>query len=211
MASRYSAVVFDFGGVLISPITNRISEVAERHGVSMEELLHVLMGPPAESTDDHPWHRAERGEIPVQGFQELVQPWADEMGIELHGDEFDIILDGVFRVHDDVVQRIVELRAAGMTTALLTNSFVEFRAHLESHVDFRIFDLVIDSSEVGFRKPEPEIYALTTQRLGIAADRILYLDDFLANVEGARRAGWDAIHVTGSEQALAELDRALAG
>jgi hypothetical protein len=51
---RYSAVVFDFGGVLISPITDRITEVAARHGVSMERLLHVLMGPPNISTRDHP-------------------------------------------------------------------------------------------------------------------------------------------------------------
>ena len=201
--------MFDFGGVLISPITDRITEVAERHGVSMEELLHVLMGPPDVSTDDHPWHRAERGEIAVEGFQELVQPWAEELGIELHGDEFDIILDGVFRVHDDVVQRIVELRAEGITTALLTNSFREFREHIESHVNFSIFDLVIDSSEVGHRKPEPAIYELTTQRLGVPPERILYLDDFMANVLGARAAGWDAIHVTGAAQAIEALNLAI--
>ena len=112
-------------------------------------------------------------------------------------------------MHDDVVNRIVALRAQGITTALLTNSFVEFRDHIEKHVDFKIFDLVIDSSEVGCRKPEPEIYALTTERLGLAPDRILYLDDFLANVTGARAARWDAIHVTGPEQAIAALDLAL--
>jgi putative hydrolase of the HAD superfamily len=208
-SQRYSAVVFDFGGVLISPITDRISEIASRHGVSMSELLQVLMGPPDVSTDDHPWHRAERGEIAVEGFQQLVEPWATELGITLTGDEFDIILDGVFKVHDDVVNRIVALRAEGITTALLTNSFKEFRAHIEEHVDFSIFDLVIDSSEVGHRKPEPEIYELTTERLGIAPDRILYLDDFLANVVGARAAGWDAIHVTGPQQALEALELAL--
>ncbi len=208
-ALRYSAVVFDFGGVLISPITDRISEVAARHGVTMDELLHVLMGPPNVSTKDHPWHRAERGEIAVEGFQHLVQPWATEVGIVLTGDEFDIILDGVFKVHDDVVRRIVELRSEGITTALLTNSFKEFRAHIEKHVDFGIFDLVIDSSEVGHRKPEPEIYELTTKRLRIAPERILYLDDFVANVNGARAAGWDAIHVTSQQQALAALTEAL--
>ncbi len=206
---HYSAVVFDFGGVLISPITDRISEVAARHGVSTDELLHVLMGPPAVSTSDHPWHRAERGEIAVVGFQQLVQPWAGEAGIVLTGDEFDIILDGVFKVHDDIVSRIVELRSEGITTALLTNSFKEFRAHIEEHVDFGLFDLVIDSSEVGYRKPEPEIYELTTKRLGLTPERILYLDDFVANVDGARAAGWDAIHVTSPQQALIALSEAL--
>jgi epoxide hydrolase-like predicted phosphatase len=206
---RYSAVVFDFGGVLISPITDRISEVAARHDVSMEELLHVMMGPPDVSTDDHPWHRAERGEIATEGFQQLLQPWAAEAGIVLTGDEFDIILDGEFKVHDDIVKRIVELRSEGMRTALLTNSFKEFRAHIESRVDFGIFDLVIDSSEVGCRKPEPWIYELTTKRLGVAPERILYLDDFIANVDGARAAGWDAIHVTSPQQALTALAEAL--
>jgi len=206
----YSAVVFDFGGVLITPITDRINEIAVRHGVTMQELLHVLMGPPDVSTDDHPWHRAERDEIAVAGFQELVQPWASEVGIVLAGDEFEIILDGVFKVHDEIVDRIVALRSEGITTALLTNSFKEFRSHLERHVDFAIFDLVIDSSEVGCRKPEPAIYELTTERLGVEPNRILYLDDFLANVVGARKAGWEAIHVTSPQQALDALALALA-
>lgn len=77
---RYDAVVFGFGGVLISPITDRISEVASRHGVTMETLLSVLMGPPDISTEDHPWHRAERGEVAVAGFQQLVEPWAEDAG-----------------------------------------------------------------------------------------------------------------------------------
>jgi len=206
----YSAVVFDFGGVLITPITDRINEIAVRHGVTMQELLHVLMGPPDVSTDDHPWHRAERGEIAVAGFQELVQPWASEVGIVLAGDEFEIILDGVFKVHDEIVDRIVELRSEGIITALLTNSFKEFRSHLERHVDFGIFDVGIGSSEVGCRKPEPAIYELTTERLGVEPNRILYLDDFLANVVGAQKAGWDAIHVTSPQQALDALALALA-
>jgi len=69
---------------------------------------------------------------------------------------------------------------------------------------------VIDSSEVGCRKPEPAIYELTTKRLGVEPGRILYLDDFLANVVGARTAGWDAIHVTSPQQALDALAEALA-
>ena len=92
-----------------------------------------------------------------------------------------------------------------------TNSFVEFRPTLEERVDFGLFDVVVDSSEVGCRKPEPEIYALTTERLGVPADEIVYLDDFLANIEGARLAGWQTIHVTDPLVALDELDALLAG
>jgi epoxide hydrolase-like predicted phosphatase len=208
--AAYSSVIFDFGGVLISPITASIGELAVRHGVSMEQLLYVLMGPREVSTADHPWHRGERGEIPIAGLQQLVAPWADEVGIRLTGDEFDVLLNGVFTVNETVVERLRRLRADGYVTALLTNSFREFRPVLERSIDLALFDVVIDSSEVGLRKPEREIYELTTDLVGVDAGRILYLDDFLANVEGAQDFGWTAIHVTSPEQALADLDLLLA-
>ena len=73
------------------------------------------------------------------------------------------------------------------------------------------FDAVVDSSEVGHRKPERAIYDLTAERLGVEPSRIIFLDDFGPNVAGARAAGWTAIHVTDPIEALGELDRALAG
>ena len=123
----------------------------------------------------------------------------------LAGDEYDVVMNGSFVVRDSVVAAIRALRAAGYTTALLTNSFKEFRPVLEAAVDFSIFDDVIDSSEVGHRKPEPAIYELTRSRLGVRADEVVYLDDFLANVEGARAAGWTAVHVTGEAEVLAAI------
>ena len=79
---------------------------------------------------------------------------------------------------------------------------MEFRDHIESHVDFALFDVVVDSSEVGHRKPEPAIYDLTHEMLGVPAAEILYLDDFAANLDGAKAAGWQTIHVTDVESAL---------
>ena len=74
-----------------------------------------------------------------------------------------------------------------------------------------MFDVVVDSSEVGLRKPEPGIYELTTEMLGVPADTILYLDDFAANLVGAEAAGWQTILVTDVGAALTALDLALAG
>jgi len=73
------------------------------------------------------------------------------------------------------------------------------------------FDAVVDSSEVGHRKPERAIYDLTASRLDVEPSKIIFLDDFGPNVAGAREAGWTAIHVTDPLEALNELDRALAG
>jgi putative hydrolase of the HAD superfamily len=205
------AVVWDFGGVLITPITQLLDEIAVWHGITMVEMLDVLMGPREASTTDHPWHRAERGELAISVLQTEIAPFATSAGLTLRGDEYERLLCGVFDVHHDVVARIGELQAEGYRTGLLTNSFKEFRDHLEAHVDFSVFDVVVDSSEVGLRKPEPEIYELTTAMLGVPAEQILYLDDFAANLVGAEAAGWRTIHVTDVDDALAALDLALAG
>lgn len=209
MPTPSPAIVFDFGGVLITPITNLLEEIAGWHGVTMVEMLDVLMGPRETSTADHPWHVAERGLMPTSAMQDAVRPWAEAAGISLRGDEYERLLCGEFLVRDGMIERISHLRDDGYRLGLLTNSFAEFRPHLEAHIDFGLFEVVIDSSEVGFRKPEPEIYALTTERLGVAPDDIVYLDDFLANIDGARAAGWTTIHVTDPDTALAELDALL--
>ena len=78
---------------------------------------------------------------------------------------------------------------------------------VESRIDVSMFDVVIDSSEVGCRKPEPEIYSIMEQQLGVDPQRILYLDDVYANIEGARNAGWGTIYVTDLSDALEDLDR----
>lgn len=205
-----SAVVFDFGGVLITPITELLAEIALWHDVGMVEMLDVLMGPRETSTVDHPWHRAERGELPTAAMQAEVTPFAAAAGLTMRGDEYERLLCGIFDVHHEVVERIGRLRDEGYRTGLLTNSFVEFRAHLEENIDFSVFDVVVDSSEVGYRKPEPRIYELTTEMVGVPAEEILYLDDFAANLVGAQAAGWQTIHVTGRDHIVPDLERALA-
>ena len=165
----------------------------------MVEMLDVLMGPRDASTADHPWHRAERGSWPPAGCRPRSRRSPRRPGSRCGATSTSGCCAACSTVHHDVVERIGELRAEGYRTGLLTNSFKEFRDHIEAHVDFSVFDVVVDSSEVGFRKPEPEIYDLTTELLGVPAEQILYLDDFAANLVGAEAAGWQTIHVTDVE------------
>ena len=102
----FDAVVFDFGGVLIRPITNKIGVLADRAGVEVEELVEILMGPLGESTEHHPWHRAERGEIGVHDLQTRVAPYADARGVELHGDEIAFLFEIDFTVIRPVIDRV---------------------------------------------------------------------------------------------------------
>jgi putative hydrolase of the HAD superfamily len=205
---RIRAVVFDFGGVLITPVTNQVGTLAGRHGTSLEEMLGIVLGP--RESGEHPWHRAERGELTVAEIQDLLGPFAADLGLALHGDEMDVVLAPAgFSIITPMVERLARLRGEGIRAGLLTNTFREFRPTLEKVIDLSLFDCVIESYAVGARKPEPAIYEATAAALGVEHDEIAYLDDFDQNLAPAAALGWTTIHVTDPVVALAELDRIL--
>jgi epoxide hydrolase-like predicted phosphatase len=197
------AVVFDFGGVIITPITDKMDALAVRHDTTVRQLVQVLLGP--HESGDHPWHRAERGELAVAEIQGQLAPWAEQAGLRMHGDEIEILLAPGYRVIDEMVTEIGRLHASGVRTALLTNTFAEFRPTLEATVDFRLFDQVIESYAVSARKPEPAIYQATAASLGVSHERIAYLDDFEQNLAPAVALGWNAVHVTDPLEAITAL------
>jgi putative hydrolase of the HAD superfamily len=208
--SPIRAVVFDFGGVLITSISNQLSEIAVTHGVDTSVMHELLLGPRA-SGPDHPWHRAERGEIPTAAIQGLLGPWADELGVTLHGDEMDRLLaPGGYSVIDAMAERIRQLRHEGYLTGLLTNTFAEFQPTMQRDVDFALFDVVVESFAVGARKPERSIYEIAARMLDVDHDQIVYLDDFDQNLDEPTALGWTTILVGDQVDALRELDDVLA-
>jgi len=206
---RHDAVVFDFGGVLITSISNQIGDVAITHGVDRSVMHGVLLGPRA-SSGEHPWHRAERGELAITDIQAELTPWAEAAGLVLHGDEIDRLLaPGAYSVVPRMLDRVATLRRRGYRTALLTNTFAEFRPTMERDLDFTQFDAVIESFTVGARKPEHAIYEATAEQLGVAHTSIVYLDDFDQNLVPAAELGWTTILVGDHDDALAELETTL--
>jgi epoxide hydrolase-like predicted phosphatase len=207
----FEAVVFDFGGVLITSISNQLSTIAASHGVDTAVMHEVILGP-RDSGPEHPWHRAERGEIAVAAIQELLDPWAAEHGVTLHGDEMDRILaPGGYTVVDAMIERVTRLRSEGYRTGLLTNTFAEFRPTMESDIDFDLFDVVVESFAVGSRKPERAIYEITQSGLGVDHGAIVYLDDFEQNLIEPLTLGWTTIQVGDHSDALTRLDELLEG
>jgi epoxide hydrolase-like predicted phosphatase len=210
VSSPIRAVVFDFGGVLITSISNQLSEIAVTHGVDTAVMHELLLGPRA-SGPDHPWHRAERGEIPTAAIQGLLAPWAERLGVSLQGDEMDRLLaPGGYTVIDAMAERIRRLRTEGHLTGLLTNTFAEFQSTMQRDVDFARFDVVVESFAVGARKPERLIYEITAEMLGVDHDQIVYLDDFDQNLDVPIVLGWTTILVGDQDDALRELDELLA-
>ncbi|MFK7919305.1 MAG: HAD family hydrolase [Ilumatobacter sp.] len=201
------AVVFDFGGVLITTIANQIGKIAASHGVEASVMHEVLLGPRA-SGDSHPWHRAERGELALADIQSELAPWADQHEMPLHGDEIDRLLAaGEYVVVTEMVNRVRSLRADGFLTGLLTNTFAEFQPTMQRDLDFELFDAVVESFAVGARKPEPAIYEEIESQLAVSGPEIVYLDDFDQNLVPADERGWHTILVRDPSAALSELDK----
>jgi len=211
-SSDISAVIFDFGGVIITPITRQIGMIAEGLGRTTAEVHHVMMGPQFES-GDHPWHRLERGEIAMEVLQGMLEPIAAAAGMTFRGDEVEKILaPGMYEVNTFVLEKIAELRGRGYKTALLSNSIREFRPKLEEDVPPHLFDAYIDSSHVGMRKPEPEIFHHTMRALSLDDPSCaVFLDDFAGNLAGAQAVGLRTIHVKNPREALDELEGLLGG
>ncbi len=198
-----TAVLFDFAGVLTSSPWTAMTAAGGGN-------LELLIGSYAED-GDHPWHQVERGEIAITDWAVAVTQLGADAGVEVDFAPLQAML-GEMTIHEEIVERARSLRTEGYRVGLITNNVREASAAWRALVPVdELFEVVVDSSEVGMRKPNPEIYLHALKLLGgVAPDQAVFLDDSPGNVVGARRAGLHAIHVVTPAQALAELDDLLA-
>ena len=212
MDKTFDAVVFDYGGVMITSITNKFVPLAERAETSVEVIREIVMGPLGVSTN-HPWHRAERGEIALGQIQKELEPYADKYSVNLYGDEIETVYSNTksglttpYTIIEPMVQKAIEVQKRGFSIALLTNLFTEFYPTVKKELKEVKFDAWVASSEEGTRKPEAKIYEITEELLQISGEKILFLDDFEPNLIAAEKAGWSVIKVTNPLDAIKDLD-----
>jgi len=192
------AILFDFAGVLTSSPWAALAEVGGGD-------LELIIGSYEEDTD-HPWHQVERGEMTILDWVSAVTELGRAKGVEVDFSPLRALL-GDLTVHDPIVDHVRALREQGYQLALVTNNVREGAAAWRSLVPVdELFDVVVDSSEVGMRKPNPAIYHHALAELGgIPPQEAVFLDDTPGNVEGAQRAGLHAILVETPEQAIKDL------
>ena len=212
MDKTFDAVVFDYGGVMITSITNKFVPLAERAETSVEVIREIVMGPLGVSTN-HPWHRAERGEIALGQIQKELEPYADKYSVNLYGDEIETVYSNTksglttpYTIIEPMVQKAIEVQKRGFSIALLTNLFTEFYPTVKKELEEVKFDAWGVSSEEGTRKPEAKIYEITEELLQISGEKILFLDDFEPNLIAAEKAGWSVIKETNPLDAIKDLD-----
>ena len=206
MAPKLQAVLWDYGGVFSGSPFHAMAGVAQTQGVDPQRFLEVVFGPYDHDTD-HPWHRLERGELTLEVARTQIIALGRAEGID--SDPFHLFTAmGGGGTRSDVVEFARDVKRRGVATALVTNNAVEFRDYWRRSIPIdELFHHVIDSSEVGMRKPNPRIFELALERLGgIEAANAVFVDDWPGNVEAARRVGLRGVLVTEDyAAALSEL------
>jgi epoxide hydrolase-like predicted phosphatase len=205
------AIVSDFGGVLTTPLMRSFAAFQDHTGIPTE-ALGSAMGRIAEREGEHPLFELERGRITEEAFlaslrSELVADLGHEP--ELH--RFKEIYFDALDPNEPMIELMRSLRDRGFRMALLTNNVREWEPLWRTMLPVdEIFEFVVDSAFVGMRKPEPEIYELTLERLGgPAPESVVFVDDIEVNCDAARELGVHAVHYRDADQAIGEVEAAV--
>jgi putative hydrolase of the HAD superfamily len=209
---RTEAVISDFGGVLTTPLIQSFVAFQDQTGIATE-ALGTAMQRIAERDGAHPLFELEKGKMTEADFLEQM---ADELTPELgHRPEmhrFSEIYFEALEPNPPMVELMRELRGRGLRMGLLTNNVREWAPLWRAMVPVdELFEVIVDSAFVSCRKPEPRIYQLMLERIGVEAGSCLFIDDVEVNCEAARELGMTAVHFRENEQAIGEIRDALSG
>lgn len=206
---RIQAVVSDWGGVLTSPLTPSFVAFAEEGGFPLEALGRAIAAR-AEREGVNPIHALEVAAITEREF-------LDGLAEDLAALGHDVRLDGFAAGYFDrltanaaMIAALEDWKQRGVRLALCTNNVAEWEPHWRAMLPVdELFEVVVDSSFVGARKPDPRIYEIVVERLGLPASACVFVDDRAENCDGARAAGMHAVHFVDTAAAIAEIERTL--
>lgn len=212
----YTTVIFDFGGVITASPFEAFNRLEEERGLPRDFVRRVNSADP----DNNAWAKFERAEIDAAAFDTLFADEARALGHELEGEAVLAVIAGAVR--PAMVAALDTLKARGFTIACITNNVPGGKmgvlgagmtrseeAAIEVADIMARFAHVIESSKAGVRKPDPRIYEMMCEKLGVEPAECIYLDDLGINCKPAAQLGMHAIKVTSGEQALADLSAVL--
>lgn len=212
----YTTVIFDFGGVITASPFEAFNRLEKERGLPHDFVRRVNSADP----DGNAWAKFERAEIDAATFDTLFAEEARALGHELEGEAVLAVIAGAVR--PAMVAALDTLKDHGFTIACITNNVPggkmgvlgagmtrSAEAAIEVADIMARFAHVIESSKAGVRKPDPRIYQMMCEKLGVEPRECIYLDDLGINCKPAAALGMHAIKVTSGEQALADLSATL--
>ncbi|MEX2236613.1 MAG: HAD family phosphatase [Dehalococcoidia bacterium] len=202
MEPRIKALIFDFGGVVIDMGWSKMVELERKYGMKPGAFRHALWGHDV-------WRQRETGLGTIEEYQAAVQR---EMDAAAGKHVPEAIADWwAYKrlLNEDLLELVAGLRG-DYKIGLLSNADDNLERRLQEDLKiFDRFDDVVNSARVGMAKPDPRIYALACERLGVQPLEAVFVDDLVRNIEAARKAGLNTIHFEGDNEALFAELRAL--
>lgn len=207
--SVYRAVLFDFGGVIVSGPFEAFNRYEREHRLPFNFIRSVN----AANSRENAWARLERSEILPAEFDELFAAESEKIGHRVSGADVLSLLVGELR--PDMVRALDVLKSSGYIVACLTNNVLSGQSSVPTKREEMLrpvlarFDAVIESSKIGVRKPERRFYEIACEMIDVKPHECVFLDDLGINLKSAAALGMTTIKVTSSAQALADLARVL--
>jgi putative hydrolase of the HAD superfamily len=193
-------LLVDFGGVLTSNVFDSFRAFCREEGIDPESVRRLFREDPEAL---RLVRRLEVGEIEEQEFSER---FGALLGIDDRVNLVDRVFGGI-EPDDVMVAAVKRARAAGVRTGLLSNSMGTGRYDRAAFPE--LFDGVVISGEVGLHKPQPEIFRLGCERIGLPPEECVFVDDLRENCDGAEAVGMTAILHRGADTTIPELERLL--
>lgn len=204
----YKAVIWDFGGVVTSSPFEAFNRYEAERGLPTDAIRRINSTNP----DSNAWSKLERSEIDPEAFDRLFAAEARALGWDIPGRAVLALLYG--QVRPRVVAAIDHCKRSGLKLGCITNNVASDANDRVASTSpeaeaMKLFDVVIESSKAGIRKPDPRIYAMMCDALAVEPKVCVYLDDLGINCKPAAAMGMTAIKVTSEGQALEALASAL--
>ena len=201
------AVIWDFGGVLTTSPFEAFTRFETERGLPAD----IIRRTNANNHWENAWAKFERAEVDIEAFDRLFAVESGALGAEVRGKEVLPLLSGDLRPEMVEALRTVKtkFKTGCITNNLPANAIGSMggRSLYIAEV-MALFDHVIESAKIGLRKPDPRIYAMMIEALGVDPKRCVYLDDLGVNLKPARDMGMTTIKVLNAPQAIAELEAA---
>jgi len=198
---KYKAIIWDFGGVITSSPFEAFNQFEEANGLP-KDIIRTIN---SENPDTNAWAKFESNSITIDVFNDLFLKEAKAKGFDIKGRDIIKLLKGSIR--KNMVSFLRELKSDFKLGCITNNvkSSSEENNDNETKEAMSLFDHVIESSIVGIRKPNPEIYMMSCDALNVSPDQCIYLDDLGINLKPARELGMATIKVIQPEDAIQEV------
>ncbi|MEP0707811.1 MAG: HAD-IA family hydrolase [Parvibaculum sp.] len=205
------AVIWDFGGVLTSSPFEAFNRYEAEKGLAKD----FIRGINATNPDTNAWALFERSDCSLDDFDRLFAEESHAKGHRIPGRDIIELLSGDIR--PEMVTALKRCKERTKVGCITNNVSAGEGAGMARSADkaaavqevMGLFDHVIESSKAGIRKPDPRIYEMACEALGVSAAASVYLDDLGINLKPARALGMTTIKVVSPEQALKELEAAV--